>query len=384
MKVPLFDLKKQHKAIERELTRVFSNVLLPCNYILGESVLSFENAMVGYLGTKHAIGVSSGTDALLIALMAASIGPGDEVLCPAFTFFATAGVVARVGATPVWVDSNNDDFNLDPEDAARKITARTKAIIPVHLFGQSANMDAVMHLAKEHNLIVIEDVAQSLGATYKQQQLGTIGHIGCFSFYPTKNLGALGDAGMVTTNDDEFAAKLKMLRVHGMESKYYHPVVGGNFRLDAIQAAFLEAKLPYLNSYIERRRENARFYDQSLANLNGYLTLPTELRDNFHTWNQYTIRVRGGFRDDLRAFLSENWIGTEIYYPETLDVQPCFSQYTFGKESLNRAHQLSKEVLSLPIFPELTKEERDAVVEVIQSFFKQAKSKASLEASAVN
>jgi len=337
MNVSLFDLKAQNAAVESELNEAFLRVLRSGQFILGPEVERFEKALATFTGAKHALGVSSGTDAILVALMALGIGPGDEVLCPSFTFFATAGCIARVGARPVFVDSCPVCFNLDLQDAARRITPRTKAILPVHLFGQSAEMDGMLDLARRNNLRVIEDAAQAMGATYRDKQVGTLGDFGTISFFPTKNLGALGDAGAVLTNDTALFERARILRMHGMEPKYYHQTIGGNFRLDALQAAMLSIKLPHFNSYTEGRRRNAALYTERLAGLSGVriakaqdcgcaqsadaeetarLVLPVAYPHNGHIWNQYTLRVIGvGQRDALRAHLSSRGIGSEIYYP---------------------------------------------------------------------
>src|SRR5580658_2762091 len=269
MNVNLLDLKAQNGALEPELHEAFLRVLRSGHFILGAEVERFERALAEFTGAKYALGVSSGTDAILVALMALGIGPGDEVLCPTFTFFATAGCVARVGAKPVFVDSCPVCFNLDLRDAARRITPRTKAILPVHLFGQAAEMDAVLELARQHGLRVIEDAAQAMGATYRGRQVGTLGDFGTISFFPTKNLGALGDAGAVLTNDAALFERAKILRMHGMEPKYHHQVVGGNFRLDALQAALLSVKLPHFDGYTAARRRNAALYTERLAQLPG-------------------------------------------------------------------------------------------------------------------
>jgi len=301
--VPLLDLKQQHTALAAELKAAFARVLESGQFILGREVTDFEQSAATLTHTKHAIGVSSGTDAILLALMALNIGPGDEVLCPSFTFFATAGCVSRIGATPVFVDSDPDSFNLNLADAARRITPKTKAIMPVHLFGQMANMNAVRDLARAHHLYVIEDAAQALGAQFENQPAGSLAHFGTFSFFPTKNLGALGDAGLLVTNNDDLAAKARLLRNHGAEQQYFHKLIGGNFRLDGLQAAFLNVKLPHLASYTARRRHNAAYYNSALQG--SGLTLPAEQPNYFYIWNQYTVRVSGNRRDALRQFLTE-------------------------------------------------------------------------------
>ena len=373
MDVPLLDLKTQNGALESELTEAFQRVLHSTHYILGPEVERFEKALAEFTGARHALGVSSGTDAILLALMALGIGPGDEVLCPSFTFFATAGCISRVGATPVFVDSLPDSFNLDCRDAARRVTPKTKAIMPVHLYGQAADMEEVAELARRHGLRVIEDAAQSLGAARAGKQTGTIGDVGVTSFYPTKNLGALGDAGALLTNDDELAARCRILRAHGMEPKYRHQVIGGNFRLDALQAAFLSVKLPHLRAYSARRARNADLYGEILGALPAtqgdapMLVLPGISPTNEHIWNQYTLRVTAtGRRDALRAHLTARGIATEIYYPLPLHEQACFADLGFRADDLPVAHRLAGEVLSLPVFPEL---EPKAIHEVCRAIF---------------
>jgi dTDP-4-amino-4,6-dideoxygalactose transaminase len=388
----LLDLKPQNSALETELHDAFMRVLRSGYFILGPEVERFERALAEFTGAKHALGVSSGTDAILVALMALGIGPGDEVLCPSFTFFATAGCVSRVGATPVFVDSCPVCFNIDVRDAVRKITPRTKAILPVHLFGQSADMDGVLDLARQHGLRVIEDTAQAMGATYRGKQVGTFGEFGTISFFPTKNLGALGDAGAVVTNDDALFAKAKILRMHGMDPKYYHQIIGGNFRLDALQAAMLSVKLPHFNSYTEKRRRNAALYTERLAQLRGVkvaragesgcaaagaietdarLVLPVAYPHNGHIWNQYTLRVIGaGQRDALRAHLTARGVGSEIYYPLPLHEQACFANLGYKPDDFPCAHRLAGEVISLPIYPEIPTEQLEQVCAVIAEFLK--------------
>jgi dTDP-4-amino-4,6-dideoxygalactose transaminase len=392
MNVNLLDLKPQNAALEPELQEAFMRVLRSGHFILGPEVDKFERALAQFTGVKHALGVSSGTDAILVALMALDIGPGDEVLCPSFTFFATAGCVARTGAKPIFVDSCPVCFNLDVRDAARKITPDTKAIIPVHLFGQAADMQGVQLLAQERGLRVIEDAAQAMGATYRDQQVGMFGDFGTFSFFPTKNLGALGDAGAVVTNDTALYERAKIMRMHGMEPKYYHQVVGGNFRLDALQAAMLSVKLPYFNGYTEQRRRNAALYTERLSKLPGValasaqdcgcldfgaglangearVVLPVAYPHNGHIWNQYTLRVIGtGQRDALRAHLTSRGVGSEIYYPLPLHEQACFGALQHQPEDFPWAHRLAGEVMSLPIYPEIPVEQIEQVCAVIAEF----------------
>ncbi len=396
MPVPLFDITVQNSALMDEFRLVSERVLASGQFILGKDVEQFERALAQYVGVKHAIGVSSGTDALLLALMALGIGEGDEVLCPSFTFFATAGAVARLGARPVFVDASPISYNLNVEDACEKVTPATKAIIPVHLYGQAAEMADVMALAKEFNLKVIEDAAQSLGATYARKRLGSIGDFGAYSFFPTKNLGGFGDAGMLVTDDDALADKARILRVHGSQPKYYHSLIGGNFRIDALQAALLNVKLPHLDGYHQRRRENAQYYIEKLSGLPGVvqsdysqrdkqiskdgkaprgarLILPTQCPNRDHIWNQFTVRVvtgagEGNRRDALRAHLIQHGIGAEIYYPVPLHKQACFKQ--MAPADCPVCDTLAHEVLSLPIFPELTRSQLDEVVGALLSFLK--------------
>lgn len=365
MPVPLLDVNAQNHPLTAEFTSAFQRVFQTGHFIMGSEVTSFEEEIGRLVETKHAIGVSSGTDAILLALMALEIGPGDEVLCPAFTFFATAGCVSRTGATPVFVDVCPLTFNINVDDARSKVTPRTKAIIPVHLFGQSADMDAVMALATEHNLSVIEDAAQAIGARYKGRSVGTIGHFGCYSFFPSKNLGGLGDGGLLVANDDALAAKARALRNHGMEPKYFHSMIGGNFRLDALQAAFLKVKLPYYSGYTSGRQRNAAFYIESLSSVPGVsekLVIPKAEPHNDHIWNQFTLRVLNDQRDALKQHLLDRKIGCEIYYPLTLDQQECFAGLPeASRKGCEVSHTLSGQVLSIPIYPELSESQRAEV-----------------------
>jgi dTDP-4-amino-4,6-dideoxygalactose transaminase len=337
-------------------------------YILGIEVSDFEKEVADYIGCKHAIGVASGSEALLIAMMAAGIGPGDEVVCPSYTFFATAGSAWRLGARPVWADIDRLTYNVSPADIARRITPRTRAIIPVHLYGQCADMDAIMKIASEKNVPVIEDAAQAIGARFGGKKAGAMGLAGCISFFPTKNLGALGDAGLITTDDDGMAEKCRVLRVHGMEPKYYHRLVGLNGRIDAMQCAFLRAKLRHLDEWIRARRRNAALYRRLFAEKKIVgIELPAEVRD--HTYNQFVIRVKGsGRRDALRRFLADNKIGTEIYYPVPLHLQECFRLLGGKAGDLPESERAAMETLALPIFPELTEAEIRFVVESIAAF----------------
>ncbi|HLS27530.1 MAG TPA: DegT/DnrJ/EryC1/StrS family aminotransferase [Opitutales bacterium] len=369
MKIPLLDVNAQNLPLETELKAAFEKVLRSGRFILGPEVSELEGKIAEMAGARHAIGVSSGTDALLLALMTLGIGPGDEVLCPAFTFFATAGSISRIGARPVFVDSLEETFNIDLQDAAGKVTKRTKAIVPVHLFGLSADMRALTAFAEEHKLAVIEDDAQALGAECHGRPVGGIGDFGTFSFFPSKNLGGFGDGGMVVCNDDQLAEKARSLRSHGSKPKYFHHSVGGNFRLDELQAALLLVKLPYLKTYTDRRRENAMVYRERLAEIasSGSLILPIEPEGFGHVWNQYTIRIPGaGERDRVRKILEQEGVATEIYYPLPLDAQECFRELG-QKGSCPVAERLSTEVLSIPIGPELTKSDQERVLQALSS-----------------
>ena len=367
--VPLLDLNQQNQPLAAELKDTFARVLDSSQFILGPEVTEFERQVAAGVGATHAIGVSSGTDALLLSLMALDIGPGDQVLCPSFTFFATAGSVSRTGATPVFVDSLDDDFNLDLEDAARRVTDKTKAIIPVHLFGQAADMDAVQRLASAHDLMVLEDAAQSMGTQFGEKKAGTMGDLCAFSFFPSKNLGGFGDGGMITTNDDALAERVRILRVHGGAPKYYHKAIGGNFRLDPLQAALLRAKLGHLPVYIAKRRANAATYLERLAESTpvreGRLLLPSEMSGRTHTWNQFTLRVTNGKRDALMEHLAANQIGSAIYYPVPLHRQECFSNLAGVEARLPICEKMADEVLSIPIYPELATEQIDQVINTI-------------------
>ncbi|MBI1337609.1 MAG: aminotransferase class I/II-fold pyridoxal phosphate-dependent enzyme [Phycisphaera sp.] len=367
MSVPLIEINTQHKALADELRRAFDRHLTSGAFVLGEAVADFEKDLATYCQCPHALGLSSGTDALVIALMALGIGPGDEVICPSFTFFATAGSIARVGARPVFVDIDLDTFNLDPDHVEGSITPRTKAIMPVHLFGLLADMKRIMAIASKHGLRVIEDAAQAIGAAQDGQRACAWGDVGCLSFYPTKNLSALGDAGAVTAQDNALAAHLKSLRVHGQSDTYKHDHIGGNFRLDAMQASFLHIKLRHLDGYAIRRRENACRYHGALAGLS--VVLPQAPDNMTHVYNQYTLRVPDGRRDALRKHLTGKSIGCGVYYPLPLHLQPCFEYVGLKRGALPRSEQAAGEVLSLPIYPELTQAQQDEVIQAIREFF---------------
>ena len=366
MKVPLLDLRRQNLPMEAELLDAFRRVLTSGHFILGPEVEQFESEAAAVAGARFGIGMSSGTDAILVALMALGIGPGDEVICPSFTFFATAGCIVRVGARPVFADSCPECFNIDPAGIEPLITPRTKAIIPVHLFGQAADMDPVLEIARRHGLAVVEDAAQAFGAVYRGRPVGSLGDFGTISFFPTKNLGALGDAGLVVTNDEPLAEKARLLRNHGASRRYFHSLVGGNFRLDAVQAALLRVKLPHLAEYTAQRQRHFAEYNRALAGHDG-VVVPVTHPDRTHIANQYTLRVRGGRRDALRRFLQERGVASEIYYPVPLHAQECFR--AFGPHpALPVAEALADEVVSLPVFPEMTPEERAAVLAALADF----------------
>lgn len=372
MQVPLLDLVPQYKALKSEFMKVMEEVCDSQRFILGDKVVEFEKAAAAYCQTNDSIGVTSGSDALIIALMEANIGAGDEVITSTFTFFATAGAIARVGATPVFCDIDPVTFNIDPASAAAKVTARTRAIIPVHLFGQAADMGRIMELAKKHNLIVIEDACQAIGAEYEGKRVGSIGDFGCFSFFPSKNLGCFGDGGLVSVQCPERAARLRMLRNHGQGGTYVHNMVGGNFRLDALQAAVLSIKLPHLDSWSEARQKNAAEYEKlfAAAGLNGKIVTPKAAAyANRHIYNQYSILVKDGKRDELKAFLQSKGIGCAVYYPLCLHLQECFKNLGGKAGDCPVAEQISGEILALPIYPESTTEMREYVVSAIKEFF---------------
>lgn len=387
MTVPLLDLKKQYQSLKSELDEALIRVAESQYFILGPEVEKMEKAFCEYLDCKYAIGVSSGTDALLVALMALDIQPGDEVIVPTYSFFATAGVVSRMNAVPVFADIDPVTFNIDPDGIEKKITSKTKAIIPVHLYGQSCEMDKIMEIARKNNLKVVEDGAQAIGVQYKDgRRVGTIGDIGCYSFFPSKNLGCFGDGGLVVSNDAELGEKLRILRVHGGKPKYYHKIIGGNFRLDAIQAAVLNVKLPHLDDWSAQRRRNAELYNKlfveaGLAELTGKtkfddkntVLLPEAVyKDsgvkNYHIYNQYIIRVHD--RDAVRKRLSDNGIGSEIYYPVPFHVQECFSSLGNKKGDFPLAEEAADDSIALPIYPELTEEQQKFVVDKIAEFIK--------------
>jgi len=351
MQVPLLDLKAQYATIKGELMPVLEAVMDSQQYINGPAVRELEAAMAAYCGCAAGVGVSSGTDALLCSLMALGIGPGDEVITTPYTFFATVGTIWRAGAKPVFVDIEPQTFNLDPAGLADAVTDKTKAILPVHLYGQMAEMGPILALAERGGLAVIEDAAQAIGAVQSGRKAGSLGTVGCFSFYPTKNLGGVGEGGMIVTNDTDLAAKLAMIRNHGQGGTYYHNYVGGNFRLDTLQGAALLVKLRHLEEWSARRRANAAAYDELLTDFEPVVT-PVVRAHNVSIFNQYVIRAPR--RDELRAFLGEQGIGTGVYYPLSLHQQHCFRALGYGEGDFPVAEQAARESLALPIFPELT------------------------------
>lgn len=369
--VPLLDIQLENAPLQAEFEAAVGRVCRSGRFVFGPDCGELEEAMAEFCGVKHAVGCASGSDALLLALMAAGVQSGDEVIVPSFTFFATVSGPWRLGARPVFVDIDPATFNLCPDAVAAAVTPATKAIIPVHLFGQCADMPAIGAIAQGHNLTVIEDAAQAIAARHSSRVAGSLGDVGCFSFYPTKNLGGFGDGGMLTTDDDHLAATLRKLRNHGMEPRYHHDLVGVNSRLDSLQAAVLRVKLPHLKTWTEQRRENARRYGELFASrgLDQTLTLPTEAADRYHVWNQYTIRVPDGQRDALRQHLSEAKIGSEIYYPIPMHQQACFAELARDSHALPHTEQAAGEVLSLPIFPALTVAQQECVVDCIAEYF---------------
>ncbi len=384
MKVPLLDLHPQYQSLKKELDEAVLRVSESQYFILGPEVEKLEKSLSEFLGCKYTYGVSSGTDALLLALMAIGIKPDDEVIVPTYSFFATAGVVSRLNAIPVFVDIDPVTFNINVDQIESKISSKTKAIIPVHLYGQSCEMDKIMEIAGKHNLRVIEDGAQAISTQYKDGRcVGTIGDIGCFSFFPSKNLGGYGDGGLVATNDDELAYKLKIMRVHGGEQKYYHKVIGGNFRIDALQAAVLNVKLPHLNSWSAKRRENAETYNSmfiqsglsegvgrtSFDEKNKVLLPAAVCKNingltNYHIYNQYIIRMKN--RDEVKKYLADNEVSSEIYYPVSFHQQECFSNLNYKKGDFPFAENATETSLAIPIYPDVSKEQIAFVVEKIK------------------
>jgi dTDP-4-amino-4,6-dideoxygalactose transaminase len=370
MQVPLLDLRAQYATIKNEVLSAVSEVLESQRCVGGPKVAELEERIAAMSNCKFAVGASCGTDAILNSLMSLDIGAGDDVITTPFTFFATVGCIVRVGARPVFVDIDPKTYNIDPSLIEAAITQKTKAIMPVHLFGQMADMDPIMEIAAKYNLAVIEDAAQSIASTYKGRKAGSIGTTGCFSFFPSKNLGGIGDGGMVVTNDEQLYNHLLVMRNHGSKPKYYHDHVGGNFRLDPIQAAALLVKLPYLNKWCEARRRNAVYYNENFTN--NVVQTPYVNSDCMAVYNQYVIRVPK--RDGLFAFLKSKSIGCEIYYPVPMHLQKCFAYLGYRKGDYRESEKASREVLAIPIYPELRNEQMQYVVDCIQDFFCNAKS----------
>ena len=377
MNVPLLDLKAQYQTIKSRVMQVTEEIYESQYFILGPHVETLEEKIAAYCRSNHAVGVSSGTDALILSLMAAGIGPGDRVISTPYTFFATTGAITRVGARPIFVDIDPATYNLDPDKLREAVAGlseeqlqRVKAIIPVHLYGQCADMDPILALAAQHGWVVIEDAAQAIGSEYQGKRAGSMGDYGCFSFFPSKNLGAFGDGGIVTAQDPKVYERLKILRVHGSAPKYYHQVVGGNFRLDALQAAIVAIKLEHLDDWTAGRQENAARYRElfAAAGLADRVGLPVE-KESRHIYNQFIIRVADG-RDDLRAYLGEQGIGTEIYYPVPMHLQACFASLGYHAGDFPESERAAEQTLALPIYPELSADQQAFVVEQIAAFLK--------------
>jgi dTDP-4-amino-4,6-dideoxygalactose transaminase len=378
MNIPPLDLKRQYQTIKNEVEPALAKLYEEQTFILGEPVESFERAIAKFISTKHAISVSSGTDAIMLALMAAGITNGDEVITTPFTFIATAEPISLLGAKPVFADIDPRSYNIDPTAIKTKITKKTKAIIVVHLYGQTADMDPIRALAKEHGLVVIEDACQAIGAVYgvTGEQAGVMGEVGCFSFFPSKNLGGFGDGGLVTTENDQYAEKILKLRVHGSNKRYYHDEIGINGRLDALQAVVLKIKLKYLASWLKSREEKALKYRQLIdkKGLKDILAVPHVERNNFHTYHQYTLKLLGRNaslkkRDDLCEHLRQRGVGTMVYYPVPLHLQKCYAHLGLGKGSYPCSESCADHVFSLPIFPELTDAEQAYIIDTVAGFF---------------
>lgn len=368
MKIPMLDLSEQYSTIKNEVLTKLDEVMSSSQFILGGNVRQVEEEISKRSNAKHGIGVGNGSDAIHIALQAAGVGEGDEVITTSFTFFATAGAIARANAKPVFVDIDPVTFNIDPAKIEAVITDKTKAIIPVHLYGQMADMDPIMEIAKKHNLHVVEDAAQAIGATYKGKQVGEMSSAATYSFFPTKNLGAYGDGGMLVSNHDDIAEQSRVIRVHGSKPKYHHHVLGYNSRLDEMQAAVLTVKLPHLATWGENRRKHAAYYSEKLnASVGDKVVTPVEVEGNYHVFHQYTLRVER--RDELQAFLKEEGIATMIYYPIPLHQQPVFENLGYKTGDLPETEKAALEALSLPMFPELKQEQQDYVIQKIIEFY---------------
>ena len=369
MKVPLLDLRMQYQSIRTEVMASIEAVCDEQGFILGPRVVELEQALVRYVGTSHAVGVASGSDALLLSLIALGVGPGDEVITVPFTFFATVGSISRLGAKPVFVDIRPETFNMNPDQIEQKVTARTKAIIPVHLFGQCAEIEAIREIAKRRGVRVIEDACQAIGAARNRIRAGALGDLGCFSFFPSKNLGGFGDGGMITTNDSRLSDTVAILRVHGSRVRYVHELIGMNSRLDALQAAVLCVKLKYLDQWTDGRRRNAVRYEQLFkdAKLLERVTLPRTDTGNHHAFNQFTIRAQK--RDELRTYLKDKGIGTEVYYPVPLHLQSCYQELGYRKGAFPVSERAAEEALALPIYAELSDDQLTYVVDMIATFY---------------
>ena len=373
MRIPMLDLKSQYESIGAEIEDAIKRVLQSQQFILGPEVAEFEKELASYCRVPHAVGCASGSDAILLGLMACDVKPGDEVITTPFTFFATAGAIVRLGAVPVFVDIDRSTFNLDPQKVERAITKRTKAIMPVHLYGQCVEMDSINEVAKRYGLAVIEDAAQAIGAEYKGERAGGLGTLAAFSFYPSKNLGCAGDGGALTTDDLEIAQKLKSLRAHGAKKKYYHEVVGINSRLDSLQAAILRTKFSRLDGWATKRRANAQRYrslfEETSLIKNNDVRMPDESSSGVHVYNQFVIRARS--RDDLRGYLSDRGISTEIYYPVPLHLQECFKNLGYEVGDLPESESAAREALAIPIYPELDDKAQEYIVDSMVSFYEQ-------------
>ncbi|MCM3088664.1 DegT/DnrJ/EryC1/StrS family aminotransferase [Bhargavaea ginsengi] len=368
MKIPMLDLSEQYLTMKDELLKKMDEVMNSSQFILGSHVKQLEREIAQMSKTQFGVGVGNGSDAIHIALQAAGVGEGDEVIVPSFTFFATAGAVARANAIPVFVDIDPLTYNIDPSKIESAITEKTKAIIPVHLYGQMADMDLIMEIANKHDLYVVEDAAQAIGSTYKGKQVGELGSAATYSFFPTKNLGAYGDGGMIVTNDKDIAEQSRVIRVHGSKPKYHHHILGYNSRLDEIQAAILTVKLPHLAKWSENRRSCAAYYTEKLNQVvKNHVVTPVEVEGHYHVYHQYTIRVEN--RDGLQAFLREQEIASMIYYPIPLHLQPVFQELGYQEGDLPETEKAAKEVLSLPMFPELKREQQDYVINKIKEFY---------------
>ena len=369
MNIPLVDLKAQYNLIKQEIDEATQRVIETAQFILGPETGALENEIAAYIGSKHALGVASGTDALYLALLACCIGPGDEVITTPFTFIATAEVISHCGATPVFVDIDPKTYNIDPAKIAPKITEKTRAILPVHLYGQPADMNSILELARKYNLKVIEDCAQALGTEYNGKKVGSLGDAGCFSFFPSKVLGAYGDGGMIVTKNAEIAEKVNVLRNHGGKEKYYHAIHGLNSRLDSLQAAILRVKLGHVSEWINQRQQCAQLYFQLLSRLEGIET-PYLAPDSYHVFNYYTIRLRNIHRDSLRGFLTSQGIATTIYYPLSLHLQEVFKPLGYKLGDFPKSEAAQEEVLSLPMYPELSEEQIEKIASTVRDYYR--------------